>query len=153
MQCVLSQNQQGESMGWKNFLPSLLFSSVLVISLFVVSVWDDTTPSFGPHPLVVNVIMIIMSTIGLVGFEELKRGGHRKIRRNLLVCLAILLILPLILAFTRIHMHWKITGMDFSDYYLFVPFNVLLVGTFPLALYLNRNQKKSSAESTVADTN
>jgi uncharacterized membrane protein len=91
-------------------------------------------------------------SMGMVGSDELKRGGHRKVRRNLLVCLTLLLISLLILSYTSVHLHWKIiTGKDFSDVYWFIPLYVLTVATFPIALYLNRCQNKSNSDPTNAD--
>ncbi len=87
----------------------------------------------------------------MVGFEELKRGGHRKVKRNLLICLTILLILALIRAFTNIRLHGRTQGMDFIELYIFIAFYVLTVASFPIALYLNRNQNKSTTQQASAN--
>jgi uncharacterized membrane protein (DUF485 family) len=124
--------------------------------MFMVDYLRGKTQPLGTHPFFFCLILVVGMSMGMVGFDELKRRGHRKVRRNLLICLTILLIFPLILAFTQIHMHWKIIGKDFTDVYWsipFIPFYVLAVASFPIALYLNHKQKKSSAESTVADAN
>ena len=138
-------------MDWRQFLAPILYSSAYVFVLSMVDFSSGKTQPFGTHPFITYLILVVGMSIGIVGFDELKRGGHRKVRRNLLVCLTILTIFLIILALTRIHMHWKITGMDFADVYWFIPIYVLTVATFPIALYLNRKQKEISSQPTITD--
>jgi hypothetical protein len=110
------------------------------------------TPPFGTHPFITYLILVIGMSMGTVGLDELKRGGHRKLRRNMLLCLTLLLIGLIILSYISIRLHWKIiTGKDFADVYWFIPFYMLVVSTFPIALYLNRRQRKSSSAPTNTD--
>jgi hypothetical protein len=91
-------------------------------------------------------------TMGMVGSDELKRGGHRKARRNLLLCLILLLICLFTLSYASIHLHWGIiTGKGSADVYWFIPIYVLVVAPFPVALYLNRKQNKSNSDPNNAD--
>jgi hypothetical protein len=132
-------------MDWRQFLAPTLISSVYVIVLFMTDISSGRTPPFGAHPFITFLILVVGMSMGMVGFEELKRGGHRKVRRNLLLCLTLLLIGPIVLSYISIRLHWRIiTGKDFTDVYWFIPFYVLVVFSFPLALYLNRKQRKST---------
>jgi len=135
-------------MDWKKFLEPLLFSSALVFVLFLSDVWEGKAPQFGPHPFLFNVILVIGSTIVLAGFEELKQGGHIKAKRNLLVCLTVSMIIPLILFFVFKHTHEKMNVGGISHLYWLLPFYVLLVAVLPVALYLNRNQAKNTSQPT-----
>ena len=138
-------------MDWRQFLAPVLGSSAIVFVLFMSDILSGKTPPFGTHSFIFCLILVVGMSMGTVGFDELKRGGHRKTRRNLNVYLIVLLIFPLILAFTQIHMHWKIKGIDFTDVYWFIPFWVLLVAPFPVALYLNWRQKKSTSQPAGAN--
>jgi cell division protein FtsW (lipid II flippase) len=106
--------------------------------------WIGKAEQYGTHRFILDVILIIALSIGWVGFVELKRGGHRKILLVLKVSLIILLFITFFLIFAHNRLHWKMTWLNFEDVYLFIPFYALLVAIFPLALYLNRNQKKST---------
>jgi membrane-associated HD superfamily phosphohydrolase len=103
-----------------------------------------TAQYFGTHPFIINLILVIGMSVTLLGFDELKRSGHKKVRRNLLICLTLLLISLFILSYASIRLHWKITGKDFADIYWFIPFCLLAMSSFPLALYLNHRQQKST---------
>jgi hypothetical protein len=145
---------QGESMDLGQFLPAVLFSSVIVFTLFMSDILSGRTPPFGTHTFIISLILVAGMSMGMVGSDELKRGGHRKVRRNLLVCLTVLFKFPLILAFTQVHMHWRIVAKDLANVhwlYWFIPFYVLVVAPFPVALYLNRKQKKSTSDPNNAD--
>jgi hypothetical protein len=134
-----------------NILLSVLASSAFVFVLFMSDILSGKTPPFGTHPFIFCLILVVGMSLAMLGFDELKRGGHRKIRRNLLICLTLLVISLLILSYISIRLHWKmITGKDFTDVYWFIPIYVLAMASFPIALYLNRKQKKSTSpqEST-----
>ena len=136
------------------FLPAVLFSSAFVFILFMSDFLSGQAQPFGPHPFILSLMLVVGMSMGTVGLDELKRGGHRKVRRNLLVCLAVLFIFLLILAFTQVHMHWRIIAKDLANVhwlYWFIPFYVLVVAPFPVALYLNRKQKKSNSQPAGAN--
>ncbi len=126
-------------------------SSVVVFTNFMMDFLMGKAQPFGTHPFIFNLILVIGMSMAILGSEELKLGGHKKARRILLIGLTFLLIFPLILVYARIHMHWKMMGWNFSDIYLFIPFFVMIASTFPLALYLNRRQKRSISDPCNAD--
>jgi hypothetical protein len=133
-------------------LGAVLFSSVIVFTLFMSDILSGKTPPFGTHNFIFCLILVAGMSLGTVGLDELKRGGHRKVRRNLLVCLILLLICLFILSYTSIHLHWGIiTGKDSADVYWFIPIYVLVVAPFLVTLYLNRKQKKSNSDPNNAD--
>lgn len=129
---------------------AVFFSSVFVFTIFMMDFLRGKTQYLGTHPFIINLILIVGMSVAILGFDELKRGGHRKVRRNLLLCLTLLLVSPIILSYTSIRLHWKIiTGKDFADIYWFIPFFVLTVASFPIALYLNRKQKNSNSQPII----
>jgi hypothetical protein len=118
--------------------------------MFMVDYLRGKAQYFGTHPFIINLILVIGMSLAMLGFDELKRGGHRKVRRILLVCLTLLLISLFILSYASIRLHWKmITGKDFADIYWFIPIYVLAVASFPIALYLNRRQNKSTSQAAI----
>jgi hypothetical protein len=62
-------------------------------------------------------------------------------------------MISVIQAFLSNQMPWKISGMDFADRYLFIPFFVLLASPFPLSLYLNYKQKQSTSQPSIDNAN
>jgi hypothetical protein len=140
-------------MDWRQFLKPILYISVLFFALFLLDFWRGKNQPLGLHEFISYVIMVIVLSIGWVGFDELKRGGHRKALRALKVCLIILFVIPAILLIARHRMHWNIAGWNFHDFYLFIPIYTLFAATFPFALYLNRHQKDSTSQPTVDDAN
>jgi uncharacterized membrane protein AbrB (regulator of aidB expression) len=132
-----------------NILLTVLLNSAFVCVLFMMDFLNGKTPPFGTHPFIFCLILVVGMSMAKLGFDELKRSGHRKVLFYLLVCLTILSIIPFILAYTSIYSHWNIiTGKDFADIYWFIPSYVLAVALFPIALYLNRNKKKSTSQPT-----
>jgi hypothetical protein len=94
------------------------------------------------------MIFFVTGTWGLVGFDALDQGGHLKVKRNLLICLTVLLIVPLAVFSGRNSLHWKISGLDFFELSS-IPFCSLLAAILPLSLYLNRRQSKSTLQPTI----
>jgi hypothetical protein len=107
--------------------------------------FPSATEPFGTHRFIFYFVLVVGMSMGMVGFDELNRGGHLIARRNLFICLIILFFLPLI------HMHWRMTGWNFTDIYLFIPSYALIVASFPIALYLNRRQNKSDSDPNNTD--
>jgi hypothetical protein len=85
--------------------------------------------------------------MGIIGFNELDRGGHRRFRRilriSLITWLAILGILVVLIT------HYKATAYDFAVDYSICLFWLLFAALFPLALYLNRNRKDTTSQATM----
>jgi hypothetical protein len=86
-----------------------------------------------------------------VGNGELRRGGHRRVLRVLGGCLiawfAIGLLLFVIAALS------KTTMSDFVTRYSLYPLWLIFAAPFPFAVYLNRNQSKSSSQPAIDHAN
>jgi hypothetical protein len=96
---------------------------------------------------VLNIALIL----GSVGMVNLDRGGHRKVKRWLNLCLTVLFLIICIPGFTPNRLVRNVSGWNIPGAYSFIPLFVLLVAIFPLSLYLNRKQKKSTSQTTSAD--
>ncbi|MGA2277696.1 MAG: hypothetical protein ABSG00_08830 [Terracidiphilus sp.] len=138
-------------MDWKKLLSPVLFNSALVFSLFISDVWDGQLHQYGTHQFAFAVFLVIGGSIGIVGIEELKSGGHRKSKRYLLICTTILFIIFLIHVFISTRLRRNTLGMNSVDSCLLIAFYVLMAASFPIALYLNRNQNKSTSQPTADD--
>jgi hypothetical protein len=121
--------------------------------LLILFGWDylnGKVPHFDAQNYIGLLIIFVASSMGTVGFKELDRGGYRKVKRNLGVFFIALLVLPLILILiSRDLLHWQIVGLDITYQYFVIPFFVLWAAIFPLALYLNRKQAKTTPQPTV----
>jgi hypothetical protein len=154
---------QGAPMNWKKALSDFLIRAAVFIPVLVLSNWKSV-PHHHFRDFMDALLLCMTLTLGLIGVKELKRGGHQRIYRFYRGCFIysfpVFLILTGILI--GIAMFSKATGKvvlretDVSDFvlqsYIYLLFAIVLA-PFPLALYLNRNQKKTSAESTIADAN
>jgi hypothetical protein len=130
-------------MNWKMSLLTAFLGSILVFPLLT-----------GRHERASqDHIMDAMESIAIsfffVGNGELKRGGHRRVLRVLGGCLivwfAINLILFGIVALSKTNV--LDTVFRYADYSLWLVF----AAPFPFALYLNRNQSKSTSHPTGAN--
>jgi hypothetical protein len=86
--------------------------------------------------------------MGAVGLKEMNRRGHRKARRNSLICLVILYLATVAPTFARNRLHMNIIGSNIPIEYCFILWCGLFAAMFPLALYLNRKQLKSTLQPT-----
>jgi hypothetical protein len=130
-------------MNWRRFISPVFYSSIVV---FVIVLLDHS--SGDTHHLIVYAILVISLSCGSVGDLELKRGGHLKIRRNMLICGAAMFALSCLAIFARNRLHWNMVGSNFREACLFIPTYVLIVATLPIAVLLNRHQSRSSFPST-----
>ncbi|MGA2851939.1 MAG: hypothetical protein ABSE46_23295 [Terracidiphilus sp.] len=135
-------------MNWKRFIAPVFYSSTIVSVLVLLDHWNRTAHTYDTHHFIVYAILVISLSCGLVGMEELKRGGHMKLRRNLLVCLAAMWVLSCLPIFARNRLHWNLIGSNFPVAYFFIPPYVLLVATLPIAILLNRRESRSSFLAT-----
>jgi len=92
------------------------------------------------------VIYFLSSSMNSIGIEELKDRGYRKLIRFYFVGILFGLIGIILLCIT------KIIQVSIVNILVGI-FLVFCFTPFPLALYLNSKQKKSSTESTIADAN
>jgi hypothetical protein len=88
-------------------------------------------------------VWVVLFVVGGVGFGELRRGGHQRVRRILFRCSLISLIIPLIVIGMELlfKIRWNSLLLLSAS-----PFSVLFFASFPVALYLNWKQKKSTSK-------
>jgi hypothetical protein len=133
---------------WRNFLTAVLVLSAMGIAFCLFNLWIGFFKSVSTSDLAIGAFQIIACSMGFAGSDELTRRGHDKIRRSLfkysIVSLAISMIALAVAFLSKIKWSFLIT-------YSFMPFWVLLIASFPLALYLNRSQKDSNSRPTVDD--
>ena len=100
--------------------------------------------------LVINdALSAIAIAFAIVGLRELDRGGHRKARRFIGNCVGIWIGVDLVLLGLLLLSRTSIVFDVFV--YSSYPFLAFIASTFPLALYLNRNENKSGSHSLNAN--
>ena len=135
-------------MHWKRTLAIVLAVGLAALLVsFMVSHWISGEWHIGSRFLIMNAALAIALTLGFVGIYNLDRGGHQKVKRNLTVCLLVLLLVANIPDFPPDRLHRSVAGWDAADLYYFIPFVALLVAIFPLSLYLNWKQKESTSRA------
>lgn len=138
-------------MYWKRMLLIALVISVAIFALFIAFHWNNPDWHFRSKTFIEDAAIAIALALGMAGNQELDRGEHRRVRRITRNILIVWFSISLLLfGITRLY---KTTVFDFVLDYLMYVLWLLFAAIFPLALYLNRKQKKSSTESTVADAN
>jgi len=138
-------------MNWKPFMKLGLFCLAFYFILFILDIWDGNAQRFGAHHRISDLILVITMALVMVGLQELDRGEHLEVRRKLVICSIVLLIVTFIAFFTYNHLHRNMNGLDFRGEYLFIPLGIFYWAIFPLSLYLNRKRKKSTTQP--ADAN
>jgi drug/metabolite transporter (DMT)-like permease len=136
-------------MNWKTWFSAVFDCSILLLVLLGWDYLNGKVPHFSGQDYIKLAILGVALSVGSVGLKELVRGGHRKVRRKLLVFIVTLLVIPFTLLIIRNRLHWKMIEWNFSDVYLFLPFYALFAAIFPLSLYLNRNLQTTPAQPTV----
>jgi hypothetical protein len=123
-------------MNWKNWVLVVLLNTVIV---FGAHIWLFGM-RFSSHDWFVNAGAVIAISLAWFGNKELIWGGHRQAKHTLAVCIVILLF-PLVTKAVR--------GNDA----LFLLYAVMAFAavSFPLALYLNRNQPNSTSQQASAN--
>jgi hypothetical protein len=135
---------QGISMNWKSWLFAFLINSAGIFTVFILTFGFKGLLHPDPPIIVIGIAAVISFSVGKIGNEELNRGGHKKLRRILGISLIILIFgLPILLLMKWQHAFWL----------LCYGFAALAMAPFPLALYLNRSQNKSTSQPTLADAN
>jgi len=123
-----------------------MLSTVLLYSVFLFGLFSFLHHQtrrglvYNSHDYVLDAVSAIALSLGFVGDHELDRLGHQRVRENLL--LYTLMLSGLLGVF--------IIGGSYSDiwfYAVFMPFAI----PFPVALYLNRNNRKSTSQQTSAN--
>ncbi|MGA3346585.1 MAG: hypothetical protein ABSC76_17150, partial [Terracidiphilus sp.] len=136
-------------------LIAVLKCSTMVAMFIMIDLWVGQIKRPLTSYLIVNAIWVIAGAMGIVGYDELARGGQLKVRRTMKKWFIILLIAPVIIPITGLILYWRLRwelpALSWGDQYVFIPLWTLLVVTFPIALFLNRNQNKSTQQRTSAD--
>jgi cation transport ATPase len=137
---------QGASMIWKQLLKPFLFFLVLSVVLFALDCWAGKNQELGSHEFMLWAVTVIVLSMGWVGHDELKRAGYRKILGVVNSLMFVLGNSAVILSLIHKHPRWKMTWWGFEDAYLFILLFVLIAALFPLSLYLNRKEAKSTLQ-------
>jgi hypothetical protein len=142
---TLSQLPKGDLLSWKRW-KSTLFQNFIVICMLAVLIYLTNGLHFKYIGAIFVVIYFLSSSMNSIGIEELKDRGYRKLIRFYFVGILFGLIGIILLCIT------KIIQVSIVNILVGI-FLVFCFTPFPLALYLNSKQKKSSTESTIADAN
>jgi hypothetical protein len=134
---------------WKRFLNALVKFSVIFSAISFLTYWLEKlmyhdAQRYSIHQFILDIIVVVSASLGLVGYAELKRSGDTKIRRILMVSLGISPITFLLLISLKF-------GSDLAIKISFYELFALIASPFPLALYLNRKQKQSTPQTSVAN--
>jgi hypothetical protein len=127
-------------MNWKKLLSAfLLYPTVIFASLSLLH-----RTSWGLHSsyyvCILDAFVAIALSLGIVGNQELERGGHWKVIGILTPCI---FLAPVIVFVATL---WGGVSLNW-----FCPAFSLFAVPFPLALYLNRRQNKSTSQPTSAN--
>jgi hypothetical protein len=129
-------------------LSDFLIYAGMLFACFLLIEWNRRVSQFGSNDLIENALGAIAVALGIAGYQDLDRCGHLKVRRILRNCLfawfGVYLVLFAIILIS------KTTVFDFAFAYSLYPLVLLIVAPFPLALYMNRNQPKSTSQPTSA---
>jgi hypothetical protein len=140
-------------MNWKNYFASIVGVSAIGIVLCLVAQWTGLMNHISLHDFVIGAFQVIAWSMGVAGSDELNRCGFDKIRINLFRGSLWSLALPIILLGVGFLFKVKFSSIHVWVVLLSCPFWLLLISSFPLALYLTHKQKNSSTEHTIADAN
>jgi hypothetical protein len=123
-----------------------MLSTVLLYSVFLFALssllhhqrrWGSP---YNSHDYVLDAVSAIALSFGFVGGHELDRHGHQQVRTNL--------VLYILLSFGLLSV--LIIGGGYSEKWIYAVF-ALFALPFPVALYLNWNQTKSTSQPTSAN--
>jgi hypothetical protein len=146
-------------MVWRRLLKMLVGGIAFCYSLEIVEFLLRMNKKFiGLHDFFAMTTTILVVSVGIVGLDELSRGGHRKVRRVLKIGLICSFAFPFILILALVAKNSVsgvaplpesvvITLLENS----YVPFAVLSLATLPLALYLNRSKKQNGSQTDTAN--
>lgn len=136
-------------MYWKRMLLIVLVISAAMFALLMAFHWNSPDWHLRFQAFVEDAAMAIALALGMVGNQELDRGGHRRTRRITRNFLIIWIGMSLLLfGLTRLY---KTTEFDLALKCLMYLLWLLFAAIFPLALYLNRKQSRSSSYPTSVD--
>jgi hypothetical protein len=125
------------------FLDFIMYVAML-FACFLLIEWNNRTSHFFSSAFVENALASIAVALGIAGYQALDRNGHIRSRRILRNCFIAWFGVYLILF--AIEALAKTTIFDFPISFSLYPLLLLIVAPFPLALYLDGNQRKSTAQ-------
>jgi hypothetical protein len=121
----------------------------MAVGIFIILIffdWLKIQTNLYSFNFIMDAFIAIAGALGWVGSEELHRGGHGNIRGKLKKFTLIWTVILFVLVIPSIY--FKI---DFVFHYCLCLLLLFVAAPFPVALYMNRNQNKSSVESTITD--
>ncbi|MGD0939430.1 MAG: hypothetical protein ABR905_06920 [Terracidiphilus sp.] len=131
-------------MNWKKLLSDFVMYMAMLFACFLMIEWNRRTSHFISSEFVENALASIAVALGIAGYQALDRSGHirsrRFLRNGFIAWFAVYLLLFAIESLA------KTTIFDFPIAFSLYPLLLLIVAPFPLALYLTRNQPKSTAQ-------
>jgi len=99
--------------------------------------------------LVWYALLAVSLASGIVGFEELKRGEHRRTSRLLIGSFFLWpAVISIPLGLMKLS---KTTQFDFAIPYLLYSIYPLIACAFPIAFCLNRNERRPDSQPTVTN--
>ena len=133
-------------MYWKR---PLIIALAICAGLFVLSLaldWYSGEWPISSKFLTRDITEALALGFGVIGFQELRRGGHRKTQRLLLICMLIEFTASLVVL--GIAKGYRIPALDFTRTHLRYLAGMTFAASLPAALYLNRRQNKSTLQPT-----
>jgi uncharacterized membrane protein YsdA (DUF1294 family) len=135
-------------MNWRRLLSDFIIYAAMLFAGFLLIEWNRRASNSGSYDFIENALGAIAVALGIAGYQDLDRCGHLKTRRVLRNCLLAWFGVYVVL-FAIIQLS-KTTVFDFAIAYSLYPLLLLIVAPFALALYMNRNQPKSTPQPTSA---
>ena len=133
-------------MNWRRLLSDFIIYAAMLFAGFLLIEWNRRASNSGSYDFLENALGAIAIALGIAGYQDLDRCGHLRVRRILRNCLLAWLGVYVILF--GIILLSKTTLFDFAIAFSLYPLLLLIVAPCPLALYLDRNQPKSTSQPT-----
>ncbi|MGA2888968.1 MAG: hypothetical protein ABSE51_13025 [Terracidiphilus sp.] len=133
-------------MNREKMLSTVLLYSVFLFALFSLHHKSRWGSHYSSYDYMMDALSAIAVSLGSVGAGELRQGGHRKINYFLFGSAFIwFVICSFLLFFFKRPMREPVVDLLFGGAAL------LFAAQFPVALYMNRNQSKSTSQQTSAN--
>jgi hypothetical protein len=130
-------------MNWKRLLTHLFVLTVALFAFLSLTHQERVGVIYGSFDRIQDAAGAFAIALGIVGGDELKRSGHRKVTPVLLGCgFAWFLVCSFLIYISKRPLRWSIVEA------LFIGMMLLIASQLPLALYLNRRQNKSTSQTT-----
>lgn len=127
-----------------------MFLRVLIVGILAgTTLFMLIQSSHGSQNFIRRTLVFIALGLGYLGLDKLGRDGHRKLRRIIVRCLVLWFAITLVLI--GLLTFFKADTYDFIIVDSIYLFSLLYATLFPIALYLNGNQKKSTSQQAGAN--